>query len=59
MTLLRLRCCSYTTSGTVSKNTFLFLAAAEDNQAEFRCEASSSELAQPLAARTVLTVQCE
>lgn len=46
-------------SGTKSKNTYMFLAQPEDNNAVFRCEANNMMLKQPLTAETTLSVQCK
>ena len=50
---------SYTTSGRESRNTYSFLAAAEDDAAVFRCEASNRLSPEPMTAEIVLSVQCE
>jgi len=48
---------SYTTSGTKSRNTFMFLAQPEDNNAVYKCEANNMMLQQPLNAEITLSVQ--
>ena len=46
-------------TGTKSKNTFMFLAQPEDNNAVYKCEANNIMLQQPLSAEITLSVQCK
>jgi len=48
---------SYTTTGTRSENTFMFLAQPDDNNAVYRCEAKNRMVAEPLIAEIVMSVQ--
>lgn len=50
---------SYTTSGRESRNTYTFMAAADDNDAVYRCEARNELRPEPVKAEIVLSVQCE
>ena len=47
------------TLGTRSKNTYMFLAQPEDNNAVYRCEAHNIMLKHPLTAEITLSVQCK
>ena len=49
---------SYTTSGSISKNTIMFLAQPDDNNAVYRCEAKNKMIREPLTAQIVMSVQC-
>ena len=46
-------------TGTKSRNTFMFLAQPEDNNAVYKCEANNMMLQQPLNAEITLSVQCK
>lgn len=48
---------SYTTSGSKSKNTIMFLAQPDDNNAAYRCEAKNTMIREPLTAQIVMSVQ--
>ena len=50
---------SYTTSGSISKNTIMFLAQPEDNNAVYRCEARNKMISKPLTAQIVMSVLCK
>ena len=50
---------SYTSSGRESRNTYSFVAGADDNDAVFRCEASNKLVPEPMSAEIVLAVQCK
>ncbi len=50
---------SYTTMGSKSKNVLRFVAAADDNNAKYRCEAANVMLTEPLAAEIVMAVFCK
>ena len=50
---------SYTTSGSKSKNTIMFLAQPDDNNAAYRCEAKNTMIREPLTAQIVMSVQCK
>ena len=50
---------SYTTSGSISKNTIMFLAQPDDNNAVYRCEANNKMIRKPLTAQIVMSVQCK
>jgi len=48
---------SYTTSGSKSKNTYMFVAAPDDNNAVYRCEAKNLMIIHPLTAEIRMSVQ--
>ena len=50
---------SYTTSGSKSKNTYMFVAAPDDNNAVYRCEAKNLMIIEPLSAEIRMSVQCK
>ena len=50
---------SYTTMGSKSKNVLRFVAAADDNNAKYRCEAANVMVAEPLVAEIVMSVFCK
>lgn len=50
---------SYTTSGRESRNMYNFIAAADDNNARYRCQARNHMSPEPMTADIVLAVQCE
>ena len=50
---------SYNTYSTKSRNRLRFVAAADDNNAAFRCEVSNLMLAAPYTAQIVMAVQCK
>ena len=50
---------SDTSSGSVARNTIMFLAQPDDNDAEYRCEASNKMTHQPLSSKIVMAVQCK
>lgn len=49
----------YRTSGRLSENIYTFTAAAGDNKARFRCEASNVMSQTPLKAEVELSVLCK
>ena len=50
---------SYTTSGSISKNTIMFLAQPDDNNAVYRCEAKNKMISKPLTAQIVMSILCK
>ena len=42
-----------------SRNMYNFIAATDDNNARYRCEASNSMSPQPMKAEIVVSVLCE
>ncbi len=50
---------SYTTSGRESRNMYNFVAATDDNNARYRCEAKNHMSTHPMATEVVLAVQCK
>ena len=50
---------SYTTSGRESRNMFTFVAASEDNNAKYSCEARNEMSVETMTAQIVLAVQCK
>lgn len=50
---------SYTTSGRESRNLYTFVAASEDNNAKFSCEASNEMSSDAMNAQITLSVQCK
>jgi hypothetical protein len=50
---------SYTTMGSKSKNVLRFVAAPDDNNAKYRCEASNVMVTEPLLAEIVMSVFCK
>ena len=45
--------------GSKSKNVLRFVAAADDNNAKYRCEAANVMVAEPLVAEIVMSVFCK
>lgn len=50
---------SYTTSGLASRNTYTFVAAAEDDHSQFTCESKNKLSPMAMKAEIVLSVQCK
>ncbi len=50
---------SYTTSGRESRNLYEFVAASEDNNAKYSCEARNEMSVETLNAEVTLAVQCK
>lgn len=50
---------TYTVRGHVTTNIHTFRVDASDNNGVYRCEASSNEIEEPIAASVKLSVHCE
>ncbi len=50
---------SYTTSGRESRNMYNFIAATDDNNARYKCQARNHMSPEPMTAEIVVAVQCE
>ena len=51
--------CSYTTSGRESRNIYNFVAATDDNNAVYRCDAKNHMNVEPMSAEIKMSVQCK
>lgn len=50
---------SFNTAGRESRNIYTFIAASDDNNAKFRCEAKNEMNPTPMSAEITLAVQCK